>query len=63
MATKDKADNSIEVTLTMNKETPNCVRMGATDKDADAFGAKNIRKDVFPEGCTDAIVTITFKED
>ena len=63
MATKAKADNSIEVTFTMNKETPNCVRMGATDKDADAFGAIYIRKDVFPEGCTDAIVTITFKED
>ena len=63
MATKAKADNSIEVTFTMNKETPNCVRMGATDKDADAFGAIYIRKDAFPEGCTDAIVTITFKEN
>ena len=63
MATKAKADNSIEVTFTMNKETPNCVRMGATDKDADAFGAIYIRKDAFPEGCTDAIITIAFKEN
>ena len=63
MATKAKAVNSIEVTFTSNKETENCIRMGATDKDASAFGAIYIRKDAFPEGCTDAIVTITFKEN
>jgi hypothetical protein len=64
MATKPEAVNtSIEVTFTSNKETENCIRMGATDKNADAFGAIYIRKDAFPEGCTDAIVTITFKEN
>ena len=63
MATKAKADNTIEVTFVSNKETENCIRMGATDKDAPAFGAIYIRKDAFPEGCTDAIVTITFKEN
>ena len=62
MATKAKG-NSIEVTFTSNKETENCIRMGATDKEASAFGAIYIRKDAFPEGCTDAIVTITFKEN
>jgi hypothetical protein len=64
MATKPEAVNtSIEATFTSNKETENCIRMGATDKNADAFGAIYIRKDAFPEGCTDAIVTITFKEN
>ena len=63
MATKAKADNTIEVTFVSNKETENCIRMGATDKNADAFGAIYIRKEAFPEGCTDAVVTITFKED
>ena len=63
MATKAKADNTIEVTFVSNKETENCIRMGATDKNASAFGAIYIRKDAFPEGCTDAIVTITLKEN
>jgi hypothetical protein len=63
MATKAKADNSIEVMFTSNKETENCIRMGAIDKEASAFGAIYIRKEAFPEGCTDAVVTITFKED
>ena len=63
MATKAKADNTIEVTFVSNKETENCIRMGATDKDAPACGAIYIRKDAFPAGSTDAIVTITFKED
>ena len=43
MATKAKADNTIEVTFVSNKETENCIRMGATDKDAPAFGAIYIR--------------------
>jgi len=63
MATKATAVNNIEVIFTSNKETENCIRMGATDKDASAFGAIYIRKDAFPEGCTEAVVTITFKED
>jgi hypothetical protein len=63
MATKAKADNTIEVMFRSNKETDNCIRMGATDKEASAFGAIYVRKEVFPEGCTDAIVTITFKEN
>ena len=63
MATKAKADTIIEVTFRSNKETDNCIRMGATDKEAAAFGALYIRKEVFPEGCTDAIVTITLKEN
>lgn len=63
MATKAKAVNELQVVFTSNKETDNCVRMGAKDKDEPAFGAIYIRKDAFPEGCTDAVVTITFKED
>jgi len=31
-------------------------------KDETAFGSIYIPKDAFPAGCSDAIVTITFKE-
>ena len=61
MATKTQG-KVIEVTFNANKETDNCVRMGPQDKDEPAFGAIYIRKDEFPEGCTEAIVTIAFKE-
>ena len=64
MSTKAKANtNTITVTFARNKETDNCVRMGARDKDEPAFGALYIRKDEFPEDCQEAVVTITFKGD
>ena len=63
MATKAKAVHEIQVTFTKSKETDNCIRMGAKGKDEPAFGSLYIRKDAFPAGSTDAIVTITFKED
>ena len=64
MATKPEAVHELVVKFTVNKETDNCVRMGAGGKsDEPAFGALYIRKDAFPAGCSDAIVTITFKED
>ena len=62
MATKAKG-KTIQVTFVHNKETENCVRMGAVSKDEAVFGALYIRKDDFPEGCTEAIITVTFKED
>jgi hypothetical protein len=62
MATKTK-DKTIQVTFVNNKETENCIRMGAVSKDEPVFGALYIRKDNFPEGCTEAIITIEFKED
>ena len=55
--------NTIEVTFVRNKETENCVRMGAAFKDEPVFGALYVKRDMFPEGCTKAVVTIEFKED
>jgi hypothetical protein len=55
--------NTIAVTFVRNKETENCVRMGAESKDEDVFGALYVKRDVFPEGCTKAIITVEFKED
>ena len=63
MATKAKAVHEIQVMFTSNKETDNCIRMSAKGKDEPAFGSLYIPKDAFPKGCSDAIVTITFKED
>ena len=62
MTTKVGA-KTIQVTFVSNKETENCVRMGAASKDEPVFGALYIRKDDFPEGCTEALITVTFKED
>ena len=62
MATKAKAVHEILVMFTKTKETDNCIRMSKS-KDETAFGSIYIPKDAFPAGCSDAIVTITFKED
>jgi hypothetical protein len=62
MATKTER-KTLTVTFIRNKETDNCVRMGAIDKDESVFGALYVRKDAFPEGCTEAIITVEFKED
>jgi hypothetical protein len=56
-------NNTLTVTFSRNKETDRCVRMGAQKEDEPVFGALYILKDVFPEGCTRAIVTVEFKED
>tara|TARA_Y100000310_G_scaffold309825_1_gene354357 strand:- start:232 stop:420 length:189 start_codon:yes stop_codon:yes gene_type:complete len=62
MPTKAKG-KAIQVTFVYNKETENCIRMGAASKDEAVFGALYIRKDDFPEGCTEAIITVEFKEN
>jgi hypothetical protein len=56
-------DKVIEVSFMRYKESDNWVRLGAKVKDEPAFGSIYIREDAFPEGCTDAVVTITFKEN
>ena len=60
--TKAKA-NTFTVTFEYNKETDKCIRMGAKEKNEQVFGALYVRKEVFPEGCTQAIVTVTFEEN